>query len=87
MLIKIELLGTYRDKSGPNQVALEFDEPPTLQEVVIQGFDYFRNHKKFLDENFINIAVDGKVISSSAWEDTTITSGQRCILFPPIQGG
>ena len=87
MQIKMELLGTYRDKSGPNQVALEFDDPPTLQAVVIQGLNYFRNHKKFLDENFINIAVDGKVISSSAWEDTTITSDQRCILFPPIQGG
>ncbi len=87
MQIEMELLGTYRDKLGPNQVVLEFNSPPTLQEVIRKAVNYFRNNQKVLDENFLNVAVDGKVISSSAWNDTTLTVGQRCILFPPIQGG
>ena len=87
MKVEVALLGSYRDNRGPNEVILEFQISPTLRQVVNQGLAYFREVGKDVDDHYMMVAIQGKVIPASAWDETILADGRRCTIFPPLQGG
>jgi len=87
MKVEVALLGSYRDKRGPNEVMLEFQTSPTLRRVVSRSLTHFREIGKDVDEHYMMVAAQGKVVPVSAWDATIIADGQRCTIFPPLQGG
>ena len=87
MKVEVALLGSYRDKRGPNEVMLQFQTPPTLRRVVNRSLTHFREVGKDVDEHYMMVAVQGRVAPVSTWDEAIISDGQRCTIFPPLQGG
>jgi len=87
MKVEVALLGFYNDKNGPNAVMLAFEGAPTLRQVVDHGLTRFRNMGRDIDDQYMMVAIEGKVVPASAWDGTILNDGQRCTIFPPLQGG
>ncbi|MDO9536017.1 MAG: MoaD/ThiS family protein [Bacillota bacterium] len=87
MVILVQLIGSYKNKQGPNHCNLEFYSTPTLRDVISSALTFFKEHGKIIEEHYMMVAVDGRIVLPQRWDMTYVYEGQLCLLFPPLQGG